>query len=104
MIAFARRPSFCLANDMWELGIREPPTILLNSLPSLPFAPVSQSSYRNRYVAVASFSDSLPWHHFRCHCRGTISVSPPWHPFPSALATNASYHAHVNFFIKLHKS
>ena len=36
-------------------------------------------------------------------CRGTIFVSPPWHPFRSAMATNASYHAHVNVFIKLHK-
>ena len=37
-------------------------------------------------------------------CRGTISVSPPWHPFPSAMATNASYHAHVNISIKLLKT
>src|SRR4051812_16190936 len=49
------------------------------------FAPVSHRVYRTRYVAVASFSDSSLWH-----------------PFRSAIVTNASYHAHVNIFIKLH--
>ena len=41
-------------------------------------------------------TDMLSWHHFRICCRGTIFVSPPWHLFPSAMATNALYHAHVN--------
>ena len=85
-------PLFCLATDMWELGIRDHPTIssMFRTSARFSLASVSQSSYRNRYAVVAPFSDMLPWHHFRICCRGTISVSPPWHPFHSAMATNAS--------------
>ena len=40
-------------------------SIACHALVAFSFAPGSQSSYRNRYVAMASFSDSLPWHPFR---------------------------------------
>ncbi|XBI48164.1 hypothetical protein VPH35_111970 [Triticum aestivum] len=68
-------PLFCHATVPWEPGSREHPTILHDSLTShFSFASVSPSSYRDRYVAVAPFSDMLPWHHFRYRCRDTIFV------------------------------
>src|SRR3954469_23701152 len=86
---------FLVANS-WEPGCRDHPTILHDSL--------TTRFLLHRYLHELPETDMLPWHHFQIRCRGNISVSPPWHPFPSAMATNASYHAHVNLFIKLHKS
>ena len=77
----------CHAAVPWEPGIRDHPTILHDSLTS--------------HFLLHRYLHELPGP--EC-CRGTISVSPPWHLFPSAMATNASYHAHVNIFIKLHKT
>uniref|UniRef100_A0A8R7VBW3 Uncharacterized protein n=1 Tax=Triticum urartu TaxID=4572 RepID=A0A8R7VBW3_TRIUA len=56
------RVPLCLAVDTWEPGNRDHPTILHGTLSTLSFAPTSQSSYRNRNVAVAPF---------RYHCRGS---------------------------------
>ena len=88
-------PLFCRATVPWEPGSRDHPTILHDSLTSrlllhrylceLP-EPICCRGIIFGYVAVASFS-----------------VSSPWHPFCSAMATNALYHAHVNVFLKLHK-
>ena len=58
----------------WEPGSRDHPTILHDSLTLTSFCTGISVSYRNRYVAVASFSDMLPWHDFRICCRGTIFV------------------------------
>ena len=50
------------------VGTRNPESLpiscVFHTSAHFSFASVSQSSYRNRYVAVASFSDSLPWHPF----------------------------------------
>ena len=59
-------PLFCHAADMWDtqyLGSL-PISCVFHTSTHFSFASVSQSSYQNRYVAVASFSDSLPWHPF----------------------------------------
>ena len=73
-----------------------PPSLACCSHPHAFVCTGISVSYRNRYVAVAPFSDMLPWHHFRYRCRGTIfvivavapfSLSLPWHPFCSATMT-----------------
>ena len=52
------------ADEPWEPGNREHPTILHDSLTLTSFCTGISVSYRNRYVVMASFSDMLPWHHF----------------------------------------
>ena len=91
----------CHAIDPWGPGSRDHPTILHDSLTLTSFCIGISMSYRNRYVAVASFSDMLPWHHFRICCRGTIFVSPSWHPFRSTMVTKcfitcSCQHLHKN--------
>ena len=56
----------CHAADPWEPGNRDHPTILCMFRTSAHsvFCTGISMSYQNRYVAVASFSDMLPWHHF----------------------------------------
>ena len=52
------------ADEPWEPGSREHPTIWHDSLTLTSFCTGISVSYRNRYVVVASFSDSSPWHPF----------------------------------------
>ena len=62
-------PLFCLVTviDSWDTRYPGVPHHLLHASTYLSFASVSQSSYRNRNVAVAPFSLSLPWHPFSFH-------------------------------------
>ena len=52
----------CLVADPWEPGNGITPSSRLTRF--VIFRTGLSTSYRNRYVAVASFSDMLPWHHF----------------------------------------
>ena len=55
----------CHATILWEPGIRDHPTFYrMSRSRHFSFCTGISMSYRNRYVAVASFSDSLPWHPF----------------------------------------
>ena len=62
-------PLFCLITivDTWSTQYPGVPHHLLHASAHFSFASVSQSSYRNRNVAVAPFSLSLPWHPFSFH-------------------------------------
>src|SRR3954466_9741835 len=86
----------CHAVDSWEPGCRDHPTIMHDTLTTrfllhrylheLP-EPICCRGIIFGFVAVAPF----PFHR-----RGTL--------FPAAMATNASYLAHVNIFIKFLKT
>ena len=54
---------FLVANS-WDTRNPGAPHHLLHASAHFSFASVSQSSYRNRNVAVAPFPLSLPWHPF----------------------------------------
>ncbi|XBI28701.1 hypothetical protein VPH35_052862 [Triticum aestivum] len=97
----ARSFLVCHAAVPWEPGNREHPTILHDSLTLTSFCTGISVSYRNRYVVVASFSDMLSWHHFWICCRGTIFVSPPWHPFRSAMVTKCFITCSCKHFHKI---
>ena len=58
------KPLFCLAAIMWKPGIREHPIFLHDTLAPISFCIGIPVSFRNRYVVVASFLDSLSWHPF----------------------------------------
>ena len=77
-------PRLALSSTRGNPVIRDHPTILHDSLTS--------HFLLHRYLHELSGPEC---------CRGTISVSPPWHPFLSATVTNASCLAHVNIFIKI---
>ena len=57
----------CHAIISWEPGNRDQSPSLLLVPHTCSFPSASQSSYRNRNVAVAPFSLSLPWHPFSFH-------------------------------------
>ena len=88
--------ALCHATDPWEPGIpgsphhlaccTRPHFLLHRYLRELQ-EPICCRGIIFGYVDVAPFSLSLPWH-----------------PFRSTTVTNASYHALVNVFIKLHKT
>ena len=72
------------------------PPSLHDPHPHASFCTSISVSYRNRYVAVASFSDMLPWHHF---CFAAVAPFSFRHGDQMLLIM-----LYVNIFIKLHKT